>query len=353
MSSSQEFLELCQAQLKLLVQGLDLSFGMIYLATDSEQEGRAPTLVPVAAYPEAAMSRDVARLLPEQITPETMATELSADSDGDETIHPNEPQTTALSWRTVTVVDALRDAAWYDATVVVDSPAELEAGQVYSKSKADLDRSSDGRVLIPLTYRDVVLGLVVLDRVSQTWTAAEQHQIENVTHSLAAGYMIDRRSRWLNQKLQEQHLAYEAFHEQQDTMLDTLLHQLRNPLTAVQTFGKLLLRRIQPGEANRTAAEGIVRESDRIRLLLEQFSQIMASLPPTLPSADIANHMACADSYDATGSDSPLPNRMPPPPANSDRQAIPDADSPAVSSQLLTGGPLELQPLDLSPVLIP
>ncbi|NJO78117.1 MAG: ATP-binding protein [Cyanobacteria bacterium RM1_2_2] len=38
----------------------------------------------------------------------------------------------------------------------------------------------------------------------------------------------------------------------------------------MRTFGKLLVKRIQPSDANRSAAEGIIRESDRLQDLLKQ-----------------------------------------------------------------------------------
>jgi len=63
-----------------------------------------------------------------------------------------------------------------------------------------------------------------------------------------------------------------------------VLHQFRNPLTAVRTFGKLLLKRLQPKDRNRAVAESIVRESDRLQDLLQQLSAAASFTIPSLPS---------------------------------------------------------------------
>jgi signal transduction histidine kinase len=46
-------------------------------------------------------------------------------------------------------------------------------------------------------------------------------------------------------------------------------------LTALRTFGKLLLKRLLPGDANRAVADNIVRESDRLQELLQQFDRVI------------------------------------------------------------------------------
>jgi signal transduction histidine kinase len=71
--------------------------------------------------------------------------------------------------------------------------------------------------------------------------------------------------------------------ERQRDLLDNLLHQLRNPLTAIRTFGKLLFKRMRPVDPNREVATSIVRESDRLQELLQQFDQVI-----DLNTADLA-----------------------------------------------------------------
>jgi signal transduction histidine kinase len=57
-----------------------------------------------------------------------------------------------------------------------------------------------------------------------------------------------------------------------DTM-QNLLHQFKNPLTALRTFGKLLVKRLVPEDKNRNVANSIIRESDRLQELLLQFDR--------------------------------------------------------------------------------
>ena len=54
------------------------------------------------------------------------------------------------------------------------------------------------------------------------------------------------------------------------------MHQLKSPLTAVRTFGKLLLKRLLPEDKNHKIADGILRESDRLQELLQQVDRTLA-----------------------------------------------------------------------------
>ena len=56
-------------------------------------------------------------------------------------------------------------------------------------------------------------------------------------------------------------------------ILMIFFHQLRNPLTAIRTFGKLLIKRLKGDDQNYTIAQGIVREGDRLRDLIQDFSE--------------------------------------------------------------------------------
>ncbi|HBE52994.1 MAG TPA: sensor histidine kinase, partial [Cyanobacteria bacterium UBA11369] len=81
--------------------------------------------------------------------------------------------------------------------------------------------------------------------------------------------------------------------EQQNDLFHNLLHQLRNPLTALRTFGKLLLKRLGISDPNGDIAANILRESDRIQELLQQFDRVLElaetrKVPLTLPSAHLS-----------------------------------------------------------------
>jgi hypothetical protein len=123
-------------------------------------------------------------------------------------------------------------------------------------------------------------------RESLAWSREERQQAEQVANTLALAWVLDQRGQWLQQQLQ-QHYATQV--GQSDTFHD-LLHQFRNPLTALQTFGRLLVKRIPVGDPNQPIAEGIVRESRRLQDLAQTFDSAVtqndeALQPlPTLPS---------------------------------------------------------------------
>jgi signal transduction histidine kinase len=88
---------------------------------------------------------------------------------------------------------------------------------------------------------------------------------------LAIACILDQRRAWLQHQLHQQQILQ----EQQQDLLDNLLHQFRNPLTALRNFVKLLLTRLRPGDLNRDVGENIIRESDRLKELLQKFEQVV------------------------------------------------------------------------------
>jgi nitrogen-specific signal transduction histidine kinase len=118
----------------------------------------------------------------------------------------------------------------------------------------------------------------------------ERHQLEGIAQTLALACVLDQRGQWIQTRLQEhrrdQSHQSERFHE--------LLHQVRNPLTALRTFGKLLTKRLTPEDKNHALATGIVRESDRMESLLAYFDSTLrqgdaqlaaGKVPLSLPAA--------------------------------------------------------------------
>jgi len=58
---------------------------------------------------------------------------------------------------------------------------------------------------------------------------------------------------WISVESGSEQLSQQRLTRVQRDLLDNLLHQIRNPLTALRTFGKLLLKRLIPGDANRSS----------------------------------------------------------------------------------------------------
>ena len=81
-----------------------------------------------------------------------------------------------------------------------------------------------------------------------------------------------------------------------------MIHQFRNPLTALRTFGKLLLKRLGSGDVNREVANSIVRESDRLQEMLQQFDSCLDLTQANLEPSNLKP--ALMPSLDSSASDS-------------------------------------------------
>lgn len=247
MSASHELVIICQSQLSLLVESLGVSSATVYL-TDSWESGNASQLQRVAVVPvETAVSRN---------------RQLSAGSVS----------------TSRTIVDSSKSRR------EDDQPEDLSARETYRKPRNRKPRNH--QIVLPLLHDDRVLGVVVAER-NESWDAIAQVQMDVVRQVLVSACVLDFRSRWFEQQAQQQ----QVFQRQQKDLLDNLLHQFRNPLTAMRTFGKLLVKRLVDVPRNQDAADSIVRESDRLQALLVQFERAIESggiksLPLTIaPSA--------------------------------------------------------------------
>ncbi len=256
--ASSEFVALCKSQVAVLNQGLGAALSAVYL-TEELVEGTQAKLIPVVVYPEATGFREEDNtdlVLPEQIgkfdtIPRLLtgtARLLPQTSD-----HEQDEDSTSPNW----TENALRQQR---------------------------------QVVLPLIHEGVVMGLLVTGRDDRPWNEREKATIERIARTLSIAYIMDQRRVWVEQQLTQQaHLQ-----AQQHDRLDDVLHQFRNPLTAVRTFGKLLVKRLLPGDKNREAASSIVRESDRLQELLQEFDAYLdmnqgVIEPLTLKAASVAD----------------------------------------------------------------
>lgn len=124
-----------------------------------------------------------------------------------------------------------------------------------------------GRIVLPLIYQDAIVGFLMTGREDREWTDREQSQIQQVANTLAIACALDRRCQWLEES---QRQAY----AQQTDFLSTLLHQLRNPLTAIRTFAQLLLRRILPEDPNQKFVRSLLKEAAHMQELLADVDRL-------------------------------------------------------------------------------
>ena len=282
--SSSEFATLCQSQIKLLSQSLGAVWSVVYLTEKIDEVGTEAQLFPFAIYPiaqnqsffqlpaikladiwQVMQSQSIGQLLPDNLT---------------------------------------------DKNTANSTKASCSRGTTETK-----------RLILPLFHQETFIGLLIIGR-DRDWQPRELEQIEEIARTIAIARFIELQYQWTRKELNVQENLRRIEHDR----LDNLLHQLRNPLTALRTFGKLFLKRLLPDDPNTKLAQSILAQSDRFQALLEQFEAESNKLPSL---------------------DSPV---------SLQQNSLPffDSDEPIDrSSFLLPGSVTELTPVDLKQILEP
>ncbi|WP_197673213.1 sensor histidine kinase [Leptolyngbya sp. O-77] len=316
MPASPEFVLLCQSQIAVLTQGLGAALSVVYLTDDPTAGGEAD-LTPVAAYPEEAVDwsqEQILRLLSggpstPPLPPQRLLTDAGRSPDSaSKAAKSSSPPSERTSVEPETAFQG-------------SAGAFAEPG-LYSQ-----------KIVLPLVYEGMMMGLLVTACSDCLWGEQEQSQVEHIAQTLAIARLLDQRSQWAEFELHQR----QVLQSQQRDQMDDLLHQFRNPLTAVRTFGKLLLRRVQPEDENRTVAEGIVRESDRLQDLLRQFDTVIDLDPASLPEASPASPPR--DAEVRSGGSPPL--------------ALPSQAVPTSLEPRSVTGQMQIEALDLAAVVEP
>lgn len=232
--ASSEFTALCRSQVTNLQEGLNADRGAVYLTKELESGTRQ--LIPVVVHPEDS------NIWEEEI------------EEG-------------------TVVQA-EDDSLATSTPIPDS-AEIAPQLTTTESNflSAENQSNQHQVVFPLLHENVMMGLLVVARQQAQWSEWEFTQIQRTAGTIALACVLDQRQGLSQQKLQQKQLQQ----ARQRDHLDDILHQLRNPFTALRTFGKLLLKRLQPEEDSKThsLAENLMRESDRLQQLLQEMGDYL------------------------------------------------------------------------------
>jgi signal transduction histidine kinase len=265
MSASSDFLALCREQITLLAQGMGASFSVVYLTQELAEK-----------------STGEARLIPVMVYPETIALNPSDEYGEQEESYPVKlAHVLALPNQNMRLLKPTSVSEYSSASTAATEKQNLQ-------DKQDEYSLSHNQIVSPLIYEGVMMGLLVTAREDREWNQREEGEIERIGKTLAIACILDQRRAWLQHQLQQEQILQE---EQRD-LLDNLLHQFRNPLTAIRTFGKLLFKRMRAVDPNREVATSIVRESDRLQELLQQFDQVIdlntANLTPlSLPESKV------------------------------------------------------------------
>ncbi len=270
--ASPEFISLCQSQLRLLTQHLADSSAALYIADLSEVGDEQSNFVPVVSYPEPVESW-VANF--ERSTPWSRRGgrgPLALPSS--DLPSPDLPSSVEAPSAMPLGVSDMTAEARYAADRSGHEPA-YESGHDPSREpifKWPSILPPEQQLVMPLVYTEVVVGLLVAVRRDRAWGSEERRYLEGVAQSLAGGCVLERRNQWLQSQLAHKN----GLQSRQSEIFHNLLHQFRNPLTAVSTFGQLLVKRLEPGDPNQPIATGIVRENKRLRELVTHFDEAVA-----------------------------------------------------------------------------
>ncbi len=207
----------------------------------------------------------------------------------------------------------------------------------YESAWQDEQGTWQRQLVVPLIYEGLAMGLLVTGRSDRPWRAKELGAVEKFADSLAIARLLDQRSHWLSQQLKQQRILASDHRDH----LNNLLHQIRNPLTAIKTFGKLLLKKLLPSNPHRSLIVGLVQESDRLQSLLVQLDReievehqsLQERLTPALlPASSVTESPEVPESQESSSLNQ-------------------SADLPTEASHILE--PLVLITIDLGQVLAP
>ncbi len=304
--ASHEFVTLCRSQATLLSDVFGAAVSAVYVTNDVAQGGESK-LVPIVVYPNDAAS---------WLNPMP----LSLPAGESQTSNP-EGGSPAL------------DAGSVEALSLTNAQFDFDAkAEGWGRSATSMSFYHPHRILLPLIHDDRVLGLLVVVRDILEWTAPEQTQLEEVADTIAMAWVLDQRS----QGLMTLNYQRRALQGQQHQNLSNLLHQVRNPLTTLRTLGTLLMKRLQPSDANRQVAESILNQSEHLEELLLQFDDAIA--PIDLGEAALESQTTSAVTTDPNVPPKALP---------------PAAKSPEFGSKVGFELDLKLQPCWIADILQP
>ncbi len=179
--------------------------------------------------------------------------------------------------------------------VVGQHPKEILKNLGSIEDDPDLRAPSLNRRWYPLQEDTVLLGVLRAERrhSEEQWSDALDKRLQISATSLA---------HCLSLELDRQKLLEEL--TQHKDQIGILIHQLRNPLTALRTYAQLLLRKLDPESSQRNLVEALLTEQkqvDKYLLALDQIahpklksSSLVAArllLPPLITAKENLNLM--------------------------------------------------------------
>ena len=234
---SSDFISLCQSQITLLAKILQAEWSAVYLT--SEKDNQQIDLIPIVVYPADGTTKN------------TFANHIDC-----------------IEEKEIATIPIFRG----DLSSISEDLSNI------NNSSSNLFASEPYQVGFPLVYEGMVLGVLVTRRFNYPWKQDELAQIRKIANTLAIARSLDKRQAFSKRQLHQQKLL----HKQEYDRLENLFHQLRNPLTALKIFGKLLLKRLVSDEQSFAIVKNIVREGEHLEDLIQEFETNQISINTSL-----------------------------------------------------------------------
>ena len=133
-------------------------------------------------------------------------------------------------------------------------------------AEADLElrRPAQERRWYPLRDGELILGALRADLVpKEEWHPQRDLQLRDAAAALSHGLARDLECLQLRGAL-----------DQQQSQLRTMVHQMRNPLSALRTYAQLLMRRLESSSEHRPLVEGMLAEQNQINRYVNALDSI-------------------------------------------------------------------------------
>jgi len=121
---------------------------------------------------------------------------------------------------------------------------------------------------LPLRDGPQLVGALRVDSREWPWPQALAERLQATAGCLTEALGLDLEQQRLSRAL-----------AQQDDQLQLLVHQLRNPLAALRTFGQLLLRRLERDPLNRPLVENLLAEQRQLNRYVDAIDQLAHPTP--------------------------------------------------------------------------